>query len=52
MTGTRDTRAASWSKRVRKWRRWAAEMRDLGQIEVVLPEDIETPPHKRIGGAS
>src|SRR3954470_18664980 len=48
----RDVRAPVWGKRVKKWKRWIEELRAEAGATVVLPEDFEIPPHRRIADTS
>ena len=47
MAGTRDTRPAVWGSKVKKWRRWIAELRTEAGVNVIIPGDFDTPPHLR-----
>lgn len=51
MTGTRDTRPASWRRTVNRLRHLAEILRDHG-FEVREPADLDTPPFRRIANTS
>jgi hypothetical protein len=51
MTGSRDTRPANWAKTVVRLRRAMAELRQYG-CEVIEPEGLDIPPHRRIAKPS
>ena len=48
MSGHRDTRPASWARRLPSIRRKAQELREL-DFTVIEPENLDTPPHLRNG---
>jgi hypothetical protein len=52
MGTTRDLTAATWTRRVKKWRRWAEEMKAEAGFEVIEPPSLDTPPVRRIADTS
>ena len=47
-----ETKSASWATRVKKWKRWAAEMTAEAGATVAFPEDLDVPPFRRIAKPS
>jgi hypothetical protein len=43
----RDTRPAVWAKKVKKWRRWMAELKTEAGVDTTVPGDFDVPPHQR-----
>jgi hypothetical protein len=47
-----ETQSATWGKKVKKWRRWAEELKAEAGAAVTLPEDLDVPPFRRIAKPS
>jgi hypothetical protein len=52
VTGTRDTRVASWTRSLKRFRRLAEELRAAGWPVPPEPDDFKIPPHLRIADTS
>lgn len=51
MAGTRDPWPAIWVRKLKKYRRWAEEMKEYG-FEVTEPPNADKPPVRRIAETS